>query len=85
MRILIVNSSSQIVERLGEVISVVEKVTSLHMVVSYAEAKKLLNENKYDALFLDIELPGNESVKLLAETKKNSGSCLIVIFSRVMY
>lgn len=80
MLILIVDSSIQIIERLEEIISETENSTAIHKAISYQEAKKLLKENKYDVVVLDIDLPANESLKLLKEIKKNTlKTCVIVL------
>ncbi|HKB45555.1 MAG TPA: response regulator [Chitinophagaceae bacterium] len=81
MLVLIIDSSVLIVERLEEIISATENITTIHRAVSYEEAKKLFRENKHDAVLLDIDLPGNESVKLLREIKKAGGeTCVIMLF-----
>jgi DNA-binding response OmpR family regulator len=84
MLILIIDSSIQIVERLEEIISEAENITAIHRAVSYEEAKKLFKENKYAAVLLDIDLPGNESLKLLREIKKNrKETCIIILFTHI--
>jgi len=84
MLILIIDSSIQIIERLEEIISEAENITAIHRAVSYAEAKKLFKENKYAAVLLDIDLPENESLKLLTEIKKNGKeTCVIILFTHI--
>ena len=86
MPILIVDSSIRIIERLEEIILETENTTVLHRAVSYLEAKKLLKENKYDTLILDIDLPENGSVKLLKEIRKtNEKTCVIILFTQINY
>ena len=84
MLILIIDSSIQIVERLEEIISEAGNITAIHRAVSYEEAKRLFKENNYTAVLLDIDLPGNESLKLLREIKKNrKETCVIILFTHI--
>jgi len=80
--ILIVDSSLPIIERLEEILSETGNITTVHKAVSYKEAKKLFLENRHDAVLLDIDLPGNQSLKLLREIKKTGGeTCVIILFT----
>jgi DNA-binding response OmpR family regulator len=46
--------------------------------------KKLFKENNYAAVLLDIDLPRNESLKLLREIKKNDKeTCVIILFTHI--
>jgi DNA-binding NarL/FixJ family response regulator len=81
MLILIIDSSVQIVERLEEIISEAGNITAVHRALSYEEAKKLIEENKYDVVLLDIDLPANESLKLLREIKKADEETCVIILS----
>ncbi len=84
MQVLIVDSSIQIIERLEEIISEAENIIAVHGAVSYEEAKKLFKENKHDVVLLDINLRGNESLKLLREIKKTHGeTCVIILFTHI--
>ena len=84
MRILIVDSSAPIIERLEEIIAEAEHLTAIHSAVFYEEAKKLCKQNKYDAVLLDIDLPGNESLKLVKEIRKSGRRpCIIILFTHL--
>lgn len=84
MKILIVDSSIQIIERLEEILSEAENITVIYRATSYEEAKKLFKENKHDVVLLDIKLPGNKALKLLKEIKKNRGkTCVIILFTEI--
>ena len=84
MLILIVDSSIQIIERLEELISEAGNITIIHRAVSSEEAKKLFEKNKYDLVLLDIDLPGNESLKILKEMKKiREKTCIIILFTHI--
>ena len=84
MLILIVDSSIQIIERLEELISESGNIITIHKAVSYEEARKLFKENKHDAVLLDIDLPGNKSLKLVREIKKTAGETCVIILSIYM-
>ena len=79
MLILIVDSSIQILKRLEEIISETGNLTSIHKAVSYEEATVLIKKNRYDAVLLDIDLPGNKSLKLVREIKKAAGETRIIM------
>ena len=81
MQILIVDRSIRVIDRLEEIVSEAENITAIHRAVCYEEAKKLFIENKHDAVLLDIDLPGNESLKLLKEIKKTGGETCVIILS----
>jgi two-component system OmpR family response regulator len=84
MLILIVDSSVPIIERLEEMISEAGNITAIQRAVSSEEAKKLFKENKHDAVLLDIDLPGNESLKLVKEIKNSSEeTCVIILFAHI--
>ncbi|SRR5258705_10929958 len=81
MLILIVDSSILISERLEEIISEGKNITAIHRALSYKEAKNLFNQNRHDAVLLDIDLPENQSLKLLSEIKKASGETCVIVLS----
>ncbi len=81
MLVLIVDSSTQIIDRLEDLLSDAENITHIHRAVSYKEAKKLFKENKHDAVMLDIDLPENKSFKLLREIKKTAKKTCVIILS----
>jgi DNA-binding NarL/FixJ family response regulator len=84
MLILIVDSSLPIIERLEEILSETENITTVHRAVSYEEAKNLFQKNRHDAVLLDVDLPENESLKLLKEIKKTGGeTCVIILFTLI--
>jgi DNA-binding NarL/FixJ family response regulator len=79
MQVLIVDSSLGVTERLEEIISEAEYITAIHRAGSYKEAIKIFNENKYDAVLLDIDLPGNNSIELLKEIRRAGGKTFVII------
>lgn len=81
MLVLIVDTSSQVMERLEEIISEAENVCAIYKAVSYEEAIKLFKKNKPDAVLLDSGLPGNKSVDLLREFKKINAAAVVIVLS----
>jgi two-component SAPR family response regulator len=73
MRLLIVDRSIEIVNRLVNLLSDSEIITSIQSAVSYEEARNLFKQNKHDTLLLDIGMQENESFKLLEEIQKTGG------------
>src|ERR1700688_2954230 len=81
MRVLIVDSSIQIIDRLVDILSDAGNITEIHRALSCKEATRLFKENKYEAVLLDIDMPDNESFGLLKEIKKTSREICVVILS----
>jgi DNA-binding NarL/FixJ family response regulator len=78
MLVLIVDSSIQIIDRLEQIISEIEGITLIHRAFSYEEAKKLYRENRHAIVILDIDLPDENSLKLLAEIKMTENKTRII-------
>ena len=81
MLVLIVDSSVQIIDRLEDLLLDAKNITHIHRAASYKEAKKLFKENTHDAVMLDIDLPENQSFKLLKEIKKTAKNTCVIILS----
>ena len=81
MQVLIVDSSVQIIERLEEILAEEENINGIVSAVSYEEAIKLFNEKKPDVVLLDCSLPGNASLELLKEIKKESCKTSVIVLS----
>jgi len=81
MRILIVDSSVQIMERLEEMLLESATVTEIDKAVSYPGAEILFKQNKPDILLLDIYLPENDSLNILKEINKSRCPPIVVILS----
>ncbi len=79
MQVLIVDSAIGVIERLAEIIAEAKHVTAIHKAVSYEEAKRLFDETRYDAVLVDIDLPGGDSLKLLKEIRKTGEKTFVVI------
>ncbi|MEO5893642.1 MAG: response regulator [Ferruginibacter sp.] len=81
MRVLIVDSSIEIVDRLEEILSESAVVTAIYKTASSKEALAILKNSAPDVVLLDIFLPENESVNLLKSIKKANGKTLVIILS----
>ena len=79
MLVLIVDNSIQIIERLEEIIGELESTAVVHGALSYEEAKKLLKEYNHDIVLLDIDLPGDQSLKLLAEIRMTGKETYVIV------
>ena len=67
MKVLIVDYSIRIVERLEEMLSEAGNIAYMRKAVSYTEAINLYQKIKPDIVLLDICLPADGSFKILKE------------------
>lgn len=81
MRLLIVDSSIQIIERLEEILSESASITAIYKSVSYVTAATIFEKYKPDIVLLDIYLPGKESIFLLKKIKKSGFKTFVIILS----
>jgi DNA-binding NarL/FixJ family response regulator len=70
-RILIVDDSIIIIERISEILNELDCVNSVNQAINYNEAETLLAKNEFDVALLDINLPGKNGIELLAYIKEN--------------
>ena len=81
MEVLIIDSSTQILERLEEIVSDSASAAGIHTATSYSEAAKLFNELKPDVVLLDLGLPASRSFDLIWEMKKLVPSAIVIVLS----
>lgn len=81
MKVLIIDSSPQILERLEEIVSDIVAPASIFKASSYAEGTKLFEERKPDVVLLDLGLPANRSFDLIWEMKTLIPSTAIIVLS----
>ena len=82
MRVLIVDSSRLIIERLKLMLSETENIIGAYGAVSYKEGISFLSEIKLDVVLIDSGLPGNECTDLVKEIKGvNSNTQVIVLIN----
>lgn len=81
MVVLIVDSSTQISQRLEELLSELNFIKSIYTADSHTNARHLFTKYQPRIVLLGINIPENESLKLLAEIA--AGSCktsVIILF-----
>jgi two-component system chemotaxis response regulator CheY len=81
MRVLIVDSSIQIVRRLEEMLLAAKTTRIVYSSDSYEQALQIFTENKPDVVLLSISLPENQSIKLLGEIKAVVYKTSVIILS----
>ncbi|HMJ46980.1 MAG TPA: response regulator [Ferruginibacter sp.] len=79
MRILIVNSSTLVMDRLADILSDGGNISRIYKAATYEEAKKLFKENIYDIVLIDIGLPVGESLQLLKQIEKREEKPQVII------
>jgi len=81
MQVLIVDSSSEIVERLEEILTEANITTAIYNSFSYENAIRLFYEHEPDVVILCANLRKNESMKLLSEIKSVIYKTVVIILS----
>lgn len=79
IKVLIVDDSNIVVERLSEIISEMTSVTPVLISNSFNEAVDLINVELPDVILLDIQLPGKNGIELLSFVKSNYPQIKIII------
>ena len=80
-KILIVDDSSLIVEKLSEILRDVDSIEVVSKAASYSEAVELLAANPTDIAFLDIKLPGKNGIELLKFIKANYPGIKVIMLT----
>jgi DNA-binding NarL/FixJ family response regulator len=80
-RILIVDTSTLIIRRLGELVSESSEIEAVDMSISYSDASKKIQGNPPGIVLLDLALPANNSIKLLREIKKENPKIFVIVVS----
>lgn len=81
MRVLIVDSSVQIIKRLEEILSDTKKISTVCRSVSYEEAGELFKKIKQEVVIMDMGLHGNDAFDLINVIKKTNPSTVIIVLS----
>jgi two-component system chemotaxis response regulator CheY len=82
--LLIVDSSSLIIERLIGILGEGKKSKKIFSANDYAGAITVLNENKTDIVLLDIQLPGKNGIDLLKFIVKDHPAVKVVILTNLV-
>ena len=79
MVILIVDGSSQVIDRLASLLTEPGKKRTIHKAGSYMEATTLFKEKQPALVLLDRYLPNNESIELLKAIKTANRNTKVII------
>lgn len=80
-RILIVDTSTVLIQRLRDLVSESPDIETIDMSISYSDASKKIKGNRPDIVLLDSALPANDSIKLLREIKKEHPKGFVIVVS----
>lgn len=80
-KVLIVDDSPMIVERIFEILEELSCISYVGKALNFTEAVELLEEQRYDAALLDINLPGKNGIELLSYIKANYPHMKIIMLS----
>ena len=81
MKILIVDGSLPVIQRLEEMIPETARPLVIDKAVSFNDANRLFEKVKHDMVLLDLGLPGGQSFDLIWDSKKLNPSTTIIVFS----
>ena len=79
IKVLIVDDSAIVVERLSEIISEMTSVAPVLISNSFNEAVDIINVELPDVILLDIQLPGKNGIELLSFVKSRYPQIKIII------
>ena len=85
MRVLIVDDSKILQERLYGLIEECEHVKEIHQAYNTTEAKKLLEEKNINIVVSDIRMPGGGGFDLLEFNKIHNGDIKTIIITNYPY
>ena len=80
-KILIVDDSDLVVERLFEIMSELECVDSLIKATSFNQATELIKKHEPQIVLLDIQLPGKNGIELLSFIKQNYPGIITIMLT----
>ena len=81
MKVLIVDDSAIIRERLEALLSDVPQVETIMQAKDQLEAKELMHKLNPEVVILDIPMPGGSGIDLLREVKKGQQPPLVIVLS----
>ena len=81
LSILIVDDNMNFVNRMISLIEELDNIKSINVAGNYDEACRILDEQEYDMLLLDINLPGKNGLDLLKKVKHNLPKCEVIMIT----
>jgi DNA-binding NarL/FixJ family response regulator len=81
IRILIVDTSTLIIRRLGELVSSSPEIDAVDMAISCSDAARKLRERKPDVVLLDLGMFFSNFIRLLKDIKKNYPDIFVIVVS----
>ncbi len=78
MKILIVDSSTEIIQRLKELLQDIDEIVSIYSTTFSSKAATLFEDSKPDVVLLDLNLPGNQSIDFLKLINATPKSALVI-------
>lgn len=81
MKVLVVDTSVAMVERLKEILSEVRNSLTIYGATSYEEAINVFNETHPEVILLDMSLTCNKSFALLKEIRKTGIPASVIVLS----
>jgi len=83
MKVLIVDDSLVVRERLENVLSEVPDVEAISKAKNKSEAISLLHKLNPEVMIIDIQMPGGSGIDLLKKTKKERNPPLVVVLTNL--
>ncbi len=80
-RILIVDTSTVIIQRLKELVSESLNIEAIELSVSYPDALKKIKKKLPDIVLVDLALAARESIEFLREIKKENPKISVIVLS----
>jgi len=81
MKVLVVDSSVLIIERLQNMLSETGTIENVYGAVSYKDAAELFNKIDFSVVLLDDNLPANRSIELLTLIKKTNNDMPVIVLA----
>ena len=81
MKVLIIDHSLPIIDRLTEIVEEAERTPVVMKATSYAEAMPIFLMERPGVVLLDMSLPGIEFIRLLLELKKKNPEVVVLVLS----
>ena len=85
MKVLIVDDSAVIRERLGTMLSETENVEIIGQAQAPREAMELIQKLKPDAVILDIRMHGGNGIEVLKNIKQNKQFPMVIMLTNYPY